>query len=591
MPENVPVRNRTEGQHTPPPGCVLVVDDDADSQRMLCQVLEAQGHTVLLANNGHQAVAMAITRPPDVILLDIVMPRMDGYEVCRHLRLDPLLKEVALILVISADDRAARARGLEAGADDFISIPLDRIELQTRVRNLVQLNRYRKLLQERTKVQLAQAEIMSSCEATLVAWIRILERDGRAVAGQCECVAQWAMQLAQAAGLPENDIVALHWSVLLHSISSMTLPVALRSRADLEPKEAEQVRLHESWFINNLGSISALRGALEILASQHERWDGTGQPHSLAGEAISPAARVLAVVLAWEVASARKDAAPAERMTSLAAQAGVRLDPRLVALLDPIVHRKQTPEPNPKPLATGHAALSEALLPRPDSTLRGALSSAGARAQFAVAISLLTVIPLCIMTFLCLSGWFGFQVPVEKLWPMLLMVLPFMALGCWMLAKYPINVIRLRRYMERLTQGVLPDQISLVTDEEDLAAIESLMGKVVKQMNHRVRTIQSQTEMLLEAERQRVMIQSLGTACHHLGQPATVISGYLTLLRSMPLPAETQPMLEECRVAADAVADILGRLQGLTVYRSESYLSQPNPSAEAPPSSQLLTIE
>ena len=155
---------------------------------------------------------------------------------------------------------------------------------------------------------------------------------------------------------------------------------------------------------------------------------------------------------------------------------------------------------------------------------------------------------------------------------------------------YPVNVIRLRRYMEGLSQGIVPDQIALVTDEEDLAAIKLLMRRVVKQMDARVRTIESQTEMLLEAERQRVMNQSLGTACHHLGQPATVISGYLALMRRMALPAEAQPMLEECRVAAEAVADILGRLQGLTVYRSEPYLPQIEPASGSAPSARLITI-
>ena len=114
---------------------------------------------------------------------------------------------------------------------------------------------------------------------------------------------------------------------------------------------------------------------------------------------------------------------------------------------------------------------------------RFSLSSTGARAQFAVALALISVIPLLVMICLCMAGWLGFRVGFEVLWPMVLVVLPFMALGCLMLAKYPINVIRLRRYLESLTQGVIPERVTLVTNETDLESIERLMHKVSSAAN------------------------------------------------------------------------------------------------------------
>ncbi len=228
--------------------------------------------------------------------------------------------------------------------------------------------------------------------------------------------------------------------------------------------------------------------------------------------------------------------------------------------------------------------------PRLAPANRLALASTGAKTQFAVAMALISVIPLLVVIYLCLSGWMGFHATLPQLMPVVLVVLPFMALGCRILAKYPINVIRLRHYMESLTQGVLPDKIALLTDEDDLAAIELLMRKVVKQTEARVRTIESQSEALLEAERLRVMIQSMGTACHHLGQPATAISLYLELTRRMAIPAEAQEMLAECQVAADDVANILNRLQRLTVYRTEPYLPQTESVPSAPDSTQLIKI-
>jgi len=207
-----------------------------------------------------------------------------------------------------------------------------------------------------------------------------------------------------------------------------------------------------------------------------------------------------------------------------------------------------------------------------------------------VALALLSVIPLLIVISVCLTGWLGIKASLNQLGPAVLLVLPFMALGAWLLAKYPINVIRLRHYMERLTQGVFPDQVTLLTNENDLAAIELLLRKVVQQTETRVRTIEAQSEALLEAERQRVMIQSLSTACHQLGQPATVISAYLELMRRMALPTEAQAMLAECQGAADKTADILKRLQGLTVYRTEPYLSPSGITTESPESSRILTV-
>jgi len=132
--------------------------------------------------------------------------------------------------------------------------------------------------------------------------------------------------------------------------------------------------------------------------------------------------------------------------------------------------------------------------------------------------------------------------------------------------------MRLRRYLENLTKGIIPGRVSLMKDDDDIASIEVLVRKVIKQTEMRIRTIEAQTDALLEAERQRVMIQSLGTACHHLGQPATVIGSYLQMLLRMDMPPKAMAMLVECRTAADAVAAVLDRLQRLTIYRTEPYL-------------------
>ncbi|MBN1889148.1 MAG: response regulator [Thermoflexales bacterium] len=132
---------------------ILIVDDEPGA----CQTLEAlllnQGYHLALATSGQQALAMAAELAPDVILLDVMMPDMDGFEVCRRLRSDPRLAIVPVIMVTALDDRGSRLQGLAAGADDFVSKPFDRAELRARVRTITQLNRYRRLLAEQARFE------------------------------------------------------------------------------------------------------------------------------------------------------------------------------------------------------------------------------------------------------------------------------------------------------------------------------------------------------------------------------------------------------------------------------------------------------
>lgn len=130
---------------------VLIVDDEACGREALEGVLFAQGYQLEFAHDGQGAIEKARETMPDVILLDVMMPQMDGYEVCRRLRADNLLSEIPIVMVTALDDRSAKIKGIEAGADDFISKPFDRVELRARIRTITRLNRYRRLLLERVR--------------------------------------------------------------------------------------------------------------------------------------------------------------------------------------------------------------------------------------------------------------------------------------------------------------------------------------------------------------------------------------------------------------------------------------------------------
>ncbi len=142
---------------TPPR--VLIVDDDAMVRETLRTCLGREGYTLEFATNGLDALTQATATLPDLIILDVMMPQMDGFQVCRHLRADPLLAQVPIILLTGLDDHDSRIEGAQAGADDFISKPYDRTELRARVRTITRLNRYRRLLEERERRQGAEQEV------------------------------------------------------------------------------------------------------------------------------------------------------------------------------------------------------------------------------------------------------------------------------------------------------------------------------------------------------------------------------------------------------------------------------------------------
>jgi signal transduction histidine kinase len=191
----------------------------------------------------------------------------------------------------------------------------------------------------------------------------------------------------------------------------------------------------------------------------------------------------------------------------------------------------------------------------PSAGRRFSLASAGARVHFDIAIALASVLPL--LALMCLWAWEGDD--LNGAWlprvALVLAVFLFMALGFMVLGKYPLTIIRLRRYLDGVIRGEFPDQLTLVRGENDIVAIERNLNLVIDQL------------------KQRVMTETLAAACHHLGQPATVITGYLELLRRDETQPDRRKMLDECLAAAADLDRVIKRMQALTHYKSVAYLS------------------
>ena len=163
------------------PFTILIVDDHAANRDTLTELLDNPDYRLVEAEDGPEALKLAADVHPDLILLDVMMPEMDGFEVCRRLRADPKLAEVPVIMVTALDDRQSRIMGIGCGADDFISKPYDRAELRTRVKTVTRLNRYGRLLRERAKVEEASQKIHEQAALIDLATdaIVVLDLDGR----------------------------------------------------------------------------------------------------------------------------------------------------------------------------------------------------------------------------------------------------------------------------------------------------------------------------------------------------------------------------------------------------------------------------
>ncbi|MFZ4397028.1 MAG: HD-GYP domain-containing protein [Kiritimatiellia bacterium] len=578
----------------PPSGTthtILIVDDDLRTHELLAALLSQDDYVVYTATGGLEALKLAARVMPDLILLDVMMPDMNGFDVCRQLRIDPLLRDTPVVLITSMNDSHVRLRGIEAGADDFVAKPFDPSELRARVRNITQLNRYRKLVTQRTEFQRLLAEVENACDLMMENWARALEQRGVESVGHSSRMAKLAMELARELQVPADEQVAIRRGAILHDIgkSVMSDEVLLKQEA-LNEEEQAIVRKQPLYAEELLGSIAFLRPALAIPLHHHERWDGSGYPHGTKGLDIPLPARLFAVVDVWDALCThrphRRAWPPQKACAYLRDQAGVLFDPAVVTAFMNVLSRVSPAGPE---LTTGipetNLARTETSRPSP---LALSVVHRGAWGHLALAATLITGLPFGILCWLWVNSGPGHDLPMAARWAAGLVAGSIILLGYAMLAKYPANIVRLRRYLRDLASDRIPVALILSTDEDDLTAIRRYMCDLVRQAEERVRTTEARQTIVLTAERQRVMIESLGAICHHLGQPATRIGACLYMMKNLPASPELQELITECQQAFEALTDIHARLQAITSYRTEAYLT--TEAAHATQGSRILEV-
>ena len=326
------------------PSTILIVDDEYSGRETLQSILEGEGYNLIMAENGPQAITQAKSILPDVILLDVMMPGMTGFEVCEKIRNDPQVAEIPIIILTALDDRDSLLRGLKAGADDFISKPFDRFELRARLIGITRLNRYQKLLQERENLRTANRRLSDAYEATIEGWSHAMDLRDRETEGHSRRVTELSIKLAQAMGMSDEEIVHMRHGALLHDMGKIGIPDSiLHKPTDLTEQEWATMRQHPRFAFEMLNSIEYLREALQIPYFHHEKWDGTGYPQGLQGEQIPIAARIFAVADVWDALTSDRPYRPAwsreAALNYIQEQSGMHFDPQVVELFFKVIQQ------------------------------------------------------------------------------------------------------------------------------------------------------------------------------------------------------------------------------------------------------------
>jgi putative two-component system response regulator len=321
---------------------VLIIDDDDGARAALEGLLSNEPYELSFATNGLDGIAMAVSLHPDVILLDVMMPKMDGFEVCRQIRSIPDIAEAPIILVTSLDDYDSRITGLRAGADDFVNKPYNSVELFARLQTILRLNRYRRIAEQQNELKSLNSELLTAYNKTIEGWSQALDLRDKETEGHTQRVTDLVLKFAKAVGFSDADLEHVRRGALLHDVGKLGIPdMILHKPGKLTEDEWKVMRMHPVYAYQWLSSIKFLQPALHIPYSHHEKWDGTGYPQGLKGEEIPIAARLFALVDVWDALRSDRpyrNAMPKEEVLEyIRARSGLQFDPALVNIFVELV--------------------------------------------------------------------------------------------------------------------------------------------------------------------------------------------------------------------------------------------------------------
>ncbi len=264
-------------------GSILVVDDLEANLSLLDEILTSQGYDVLKARDGEEAIEIVRRDDPDLVLSDVRMPRCDGFDLCRAMKSEATTRLTPVVLMTASAESEDRIRALDAGANDFITKPIDQPELKARMRSLMQIKRF--------------TDDLDSAEAVLRSLALMIEARDSYTDGHCQRLAQYATEVGLQLNLDEDALSALRRGGYFHDIGKIALPDSILLKATrLTPNELERVKQHPVVGDRLCGDLRALTRVRTIVRHHHERFDGSGYPDGLKGDAIPLLAQIIGIV-------------------------------------------------------------------------------------------------------------------------------------------------------------------------------------------------------------------------------------------------------------------------------------------------------
>jgi len=277
---------------------ILVVDDHRLNAELMREMLAARGYRGIVASSAAEAEELIRRDPPDLILLDVVMPGKTGYQLCHELKGDPATRLIPVVMITGLNAHEDRIKAIEAGADDFLTKPASPEELFARVKSLLKLKEF--------------TDELETAEAVLCTLGRSVEARDPYTEGHCERLARDASDLGSYLELDEESIVALRRGGYLHDLGKICVPdEILKKGSNLTPEEWKIMKLHPVTGETICRPLKSLRLVLPIIRHHHEHSNGSGYPDGLKHGEIPLLPRILQVVDVYDALRTARPYKPA----------------------------------------------------------------------------------------------------------------------------------------------------------------------------------------------------------------------------------------------------------------------------------------